>query len=224
MVALIIEDVPIMRDLAVAHLRRMGYEKIVTAMDGAHALNLLDRMRPSFIVSDIDMPYVNGLQVLKTIRLGKTWAERCVPFLLLTGHSDADVVGVALQLDASAFLRKPIDAAMLQDRLRRVQTQPLQPRSVSEYNVISIDTLGPLTDRLRSDNERDPDSYGPVRHLSHYELVPGHVLATPVNSLKAEPVLAAGTKITSWLIAQLKDLLEIGMIHDRFSVLVEGNA
>jgi CheY-like chemotaxis protein len=224
MVALVIEDVPIMRDLAVAHLRRMGYEKIITAQDGAHALNLLERMRPSFIVSDIDMPYVNGLQVLKNVRLGKTWAERQVPFLLLTGHSDADIVGVALQLDASAFLRKPIDAVMLQDRLRRVQTVPLQPRSVSEYSIIAIDALGPLAERRRGDGERDPDYAGPVRFLSHYELVPGHVIATAVNSMQAEPILSAGTKITPWLIAQLKDLLEIGMIHDRFAVVVEGHA
>ncbi|MDB5365701.1 MAG: CheY-like receiver [Rhodospirillales bacterium] len=224
MVALVIDDVPIMRDLAVAHLRRIGYEKIVTAMDGAHALNLLERMRPSFIVSDIDMPYVNGLQVLKNVRLGRTWAERRVPFLLLTGHSDADVVGVALQLDASAFLRKPIDAVMLQDRLRRVQAVPLKPRSVSEYNVISVDALGALGERRRSDNEREPASQGPVRFLSHYELVPGHVLAAAVNSMQAERILDAGTRITTWLITQLKDLLEIGMIHDRFSVAVEGHA
>jgi CheY-like chemotaxis protein len=224
MVALVIDDVPIMRDLAVAHLRRIGYEKIVTAMDGAHALNLLERMRPSFIVSDIDMPYVNGLQVLKNVRLGRTWAERRVPFLLLTGHSDADVVGVALQLDASAFLRKPIDAVMLQDRLRRVQAVPLKPRSVSEYNVISVDALGALGERRRSDNEREPASQGPVRFLSHYELVPGHVLAAAVNSMQAERILDAGTRITAWLITQLKDLLEIGMIHDRFSVAVEGHA
>jgi CheY-like chemotaxis protein len=213
-----------MRDLAVAHLRRIGYEKIITAMDGAHALNLLERMRPSFIVSDIDMPYVNGLQVLKNVRLGRTWAERGVPFLLLTGHSDADVVGVALQLDASAFLRKPIDSTMLQDRLRRVQAVPLKPRTVSEYNVISIDALGRLGERRRSDNEREPASQGPVRFLSHYELVPGHVLAAAVNSQQAEPILDAGTRITAWLITQLKDLLEIGMIHDRFSVAVEGHA
>lgn len=224
MAALVIEDVPIMRDLAVAHLRRMGYEKIITAMDGAQALNLLERMRPSFILSDIDMPYVNGLQVLKNVRLGKTWAERDVPFLLLTGHSDADVVGVALQLDASAFLRKPIDAAMLQDRLRRVQTTPLQPRSVSEYNVISIEALGQLSERQRSDNERDPDHAGPVRYLAHYELAPGHVLANAVNSIQGEPVLAAGTKITPWLLTQVKDLLELGMVHDRFAVAVEGHA
>jgi CheY-like chemotaxis protein len=221
---LVIDDVPIMRDLAVAHLRRIGYEKIITAMDGAHALNLLERMRPSFIVSDIDMPYVNGLQVLKNVRLGRTWAERGVPFLLLTGHSDADVVGVALQLDASAFLRKPIDSTMLQDRLRRVQAVPLKPRTVSEYNVISIDALGRLGERRRSDNEREPASQGPVRFLSHYELVPGHVLAAAVNSQQAESILDAGTRITAWLITQLKDLLEIGMIQDRFSVAVEGHA
>jgi CheY-like chemotaxis protein len=224
MVALVIDDVPIMRDLAVAHLRRMGYEQIITAMDGAHALNLLERMRPSFILSDIDMPYVNGLQVLKSVRLGRTWAERSVPFLLLTGHSDADVVGIAVQLDVSAFLRKPLDAAMLQDRLRRVQNVPLQPRTVSEYNVISIDALGSLAERRRSDDERGLDHQGRVRSLSHDELVPGLVLAAAVTSQSAEPILDAGTRVTSWLIAQLKDLLDIGMIHDCFSVALEGNA
>jgi CheY-like chemotaxis protein len=224
MVALVIEDMPVMRDLATAHLRRLGYEKIVVAQDGAHALNLLERLKPTFILSDIDMPYVNGLQVLKNVRMGRTWADRGTPFLLLTGHSDADVVGIALQLDASAFLRKPIDGAMLHDRLKRIATTPLSPRTVSEYGVISIDTLGPLAGRRRSDNERRPLVYAQAKVVQHAELTGEFVIARTIFNRDGETVLRPGTEVTPWLIEQLRDLIELNLIENEFAVIREGTA
>jgi EAL domain-containing protein (putative c-di-GMP-specific phosphodiesterase class I) len=95
-------------------LRRAGHE-VVTAPDGAVALEALKQGSFDAILSDISMPNLGGLELLRAVRE----RDLDVPVLLMTAGSALKTAIIALQQGASRFLFKPIDAVTLIDAIRR---------------------------------------------------------------------------------------------------------
>ena len=85
-------------------LRRQGY-RILDAADGAEAIEVLDRERVDVIVTDLRMPGMDGLGVLRRAKALDPYVE----VLVVSGHGEEDTVLEALREGAVNFLRKPID-------------------------------------------------------------------------------------------------------------------
>jgi CheY-like chemotaxis protein len=122
---LLAEDDGEMRDLLIEVLEADGYEVMGTS-DGLELLTNLDEGAPQalnrpvegvdMIITDIRMPWVNGLDVLRILRE----RDREVPVLLITAFGDERTHGEAHRLGASAVLDKPFDVDVLRDVVNRL--------------------------------------------------------------------------------------------------------
>ena len=114
---LTVDDSRTMRDLLFLALSEAGY-RVVQAVDGVDGLEVLECETPDVIVTDINMPRMNGFGFIENVRRGGR--HRATPILVLTTESDAEKRGRARQAGATGWIVKPFDPAKLVDALRRV--------------------------------------------------------------------------------------------------------
>ena len=120
---LIVDDMSSLRDLLKAYLRRLGYRNISEAEDGRIAYQALLAAKASgsqfdLIISDWNMPNLDGLEFLKLVRSSPEWKN--LPFLLLTTESEKAKVLEAVLANVSNYMVKPVEEDMLKDKLKKV--------------------------------------------------------------------------------------------------------
>ena len=100
---LIVDDEPTVLEVLVAMLSEAGWQ-VDAAPNGRQALDLVDANQYEVVLSDIDMPGIDGVQLLREIR-GR---DLDVPVLLITGHPRVDTAVEALEHGALRYLQKPV--------------------------------------------------------------------------------------------------------------------
>ena len=103
---LVVEDSPTMRQLITFSLKRIPGAKIVEASDGVDALKKLKEERFDLIVSDINMPLMDGLKLVSMIRNDP--ANQSIPIIIVTTEGSQADRDKGLALGANAYLSKPI--------------------------------------------------------------------------------------------------------------------
>jgi two-component system cell cycle response regulator len=111
---LVVDDDRVLRTMLRAHLARAGHA-VTTAPDGAGALALAASMRPDVILLDLELPDVHGLEVLDRLQTMPETAG--TPVLVITSHTEDDVIVEALQRGAQDYLAKPPSWGVLDARL-----------------------------------------------------------------------------------------------------------
>lgn len=109
------DDSPSVRALVRRLLERRGF-RVIEASDGRQALELAREQRPDVMVLDIQMPYLDGHQVLRAMSADPDLAV--IPVVFLTGRTDVDELVAALHLGGHDFLRKPFEPDELVARIR----------------------------------------------------------------------------------------------------------
>jgi len=122
--ALVIDDQPFVRKTVVHLLKQLGIGAIGEAQDGESGLQECARLNPDFIVCDIDMVPVNGLEFLNRLRTSTTVRNPRVPVIFLTVHSESEVVRKAMDLNVNAFVVKPPTLPTLKERIDRFLSPP----------------------------------------------------------------------------------------------------
>ena len=102
---LIIDDDIGFRELLRIHLSGAGY-KVQVAEDGVAGGRALLEQAPDLIVSDVNMPFLDGFELLSLLRSDAGTAA--IPVILLSGRSDGDTMAKAVELGAADFLTKPV--------------------------------------------------------------------------------------------------------------------
>ncbi|MBE0615976.1 MAG: response regulator transcription factor [Burkholderiales bacterium] len=102
---LIIDDDVGFRDLLRLHLKAAGYE-VQVAEDGVTGGRALLEQTPDLVVSDLNMPYLDGFELLRLLHSDAETAS--IPVILLSGRSDSDTMAKAVELGASDYLSKPV--------------------------------------------------------------------------------------------------------------------
>lgn len=102
---LIIDDDIGFRDLLRIHLSSAGYQ-VQVAEDGVTGGRALLEQPPDLIVSDVNMPFLDGFELLSLMRSDAGTAA--IPVILLSGRSDGDSMAKAVELGAADFLTKPV--------------------------------------------------------------------------------------------------------------------
>lgn len=114
---LTVDDSRTMRDMLLLALSQAGY-RVVQAVDGVHGLEVLQGETPDIIVTDINMPRMDGFGFIEGVRQSRL--HRATPILVLTTESDAEKKSRARQAGATGWIIKPFNAVKLVDALRRV--------------------------------------------------------------------------------------------------------
>ena len=107
---LVVEDDTISRRIIREILSRSGYE-VFEAEDGAQGLEAFKANKPDLVLTDYQMPVMNGLRVLSEIRN----LQPAVPVIMLTGFGDIALIIKSIQLGAFDFLEKPINTPQLKE-------------------------------------------------------------------------------------------------------------
>jgi DNA-binding NtrC family response regulator len=105
---LVVDDEAEIRSLLAAVLQSKGYE-VVTAEDGAAALQAVPRERPAVILMDLSMPRMNGMDALPEIKR----LDPELPVIICTAHADLATAVRAMKLGAYDYLTKPFDVELL---------------------------------------------------------------------------------------------------------------
>ena len=94
-------------------LTKAGYEVVGETDNGLKAVELVSRLKPDFIMMDINLPGLSGIEAIRRIL-----AERSIPVIMLTAYSDSQIVGEAIEAGACAYLVKPIVGDQLGPAIR----------------------------------------------------------------------------------------------------------
>ena len=114
---LTVDDSRTMRDMLHLALSEAGY-RVVQAVDGVDGLEVLEAELPDIIVTDINMPRMDGFGFIEGVR--KHDKHRATPILVLTTESDSEKKLRARRAGATGWIVKPFNPAKLVDAVRRV--------------------------------------------------------------------------------------------------------
>jgi two-component system chemotaxis response regulator CheY len=115
---LIVDDFSTMRRIIRNLLKESGFANAEEAEDGAVALRMLQNGHFDFVVSDINMPNMNGFQLLAEIK--KDDKLKRLPFLLVTAEARKEDIVLAAQQGASGYIVKPFTKATLEDKVLNI--------------------------------------------------------------------------------------------------------
>jgi two-component system, chemotaxis family, chemotaxis protein CheY len=115
---LIVDDFSTMRRIVRGLLKEMGCNNADEAEDGTVALNMLKSNRYDFVVSDINMPNMNGFDLLKAMKAEDSLKH--IPVLMVTAEARKEDIVLAAQSGAAGYIVKPFTKATLEEKVQKI--------------------------------------------------------------------------------------------------------
>lgn len=115
---LVVDDFSTMRRIVRNLLKELGFTNVEEAEDGAVALTKLRDGNFEFVVSDWNMPNMDGITLLQKVRAEPKL--KALPFLMITAEAKKENIIAAAQAGASGYIVKPFTAATLQEKLDKI--------------------------------------------------------------------------------------------------------
>lgn len=115
---LVVEDSQVMRQLLVFALTRVRDLEVVEAGDGVDALRKLQVGRFDIIITDINMPIMDGLKLIKRVRSDESY--QTVPIIVVTTEGSQEDRSRALALGANAYITKPIQGPQVVAKVKEL--------------------------------------------------------------------------------------------------------
>ena len=115
---LVVDDFSTMRRIVRNLLKELGFTNVEEAEDGMVALQKLNSAAFDFVVTEWNMPNMDGLTLLQTIR--KTPSLKSLPVLMITAEAKKENIIAAAQAGASGYIVKPFTAGTLSEKLEKI--------------------------------------------------------------------------------------------------------
>ncbi len=122
---LVVDDFSTMRRIVKNLLKQLGFENVEEAEDGAQAYSKLKTGGFGFVVSDWNMPNMDGLELLKKVRGDAALSG--LPFLMVTAEAEKEKVILAIQAGVNNYVVKPFTGEVLKEKMDKV-FEKLQPK------------------------------------------------------------------------------------------------
>ncbi len=119
---LVVDDSSAMRQLITFALRRLGTVEIVEATDGVDALKKLPSGHFDLIITDINMPVMDGLKLVKLVKTNPTYKD--MPVVIITTEGAVEDREKGLALGACAYIAKPIQTSNLLETVKGIISLP----------------------------------------------------------------------------------------------------
>lgn len=145
---LVVEDDPISYEVLADVLRRVGYQNVQRAEDGASAISRIAKFQPNLIITDFLMAPVHGLELLGLIRTGKYGLPADLPVIVYTSSPDKRLVTQCIALDVNGFIVKPISVDAVRRRLAEVRMDRVVTRSSDYYDAVIAGLAAGMTDSV----------------------------------------------------------------------------
>lgn len=164
---LIVEDDEPLRKLLLITLKLDGYQ-VLAACDGREALVIFKQNQIDCVLLDINMPFIDGLQVCAELR-----KSHDVPIIIITANSRTDDVITAMELGADHYMTKPFELQELRARiraiLRRVNRQTQRgPTQIITYGDIAVNETAQRVSVCGEVITLTPNEYGMLTYLMHH--------------------------------------------------------
>ena len=165
-----------------------GFEFCGEAADGEMALPLLRTAQPDVLITDIKMPFMDGLQLSKIVRERMPW----VKIIILSGHDEFDYAQKAINLGITDYLLKPVTVQKLQNVLKKLTVQ--------------LDKEKREQDNLKKLQEQVEENQATLRERLLFKLVVGTI--SPTDAIEKGQVLGLDLIARYYLVVILK--IELG--------------
>ena len=118
MKVLVVDDFATMRRIITNVLRQLGFEHIVEAEDGTHAVKILESEKIDFVITDWNMPEMSGLDLVKAIRAKSD--KNDLPVLMVTAEALQENIVAAARAGVNNYIVKPFDAGTLAEKINKI--------------------------------------------------------------------------------------------------------
>lgn len=189
---LLIDDEEGIRKVLKITMEHSGFN-VLLAPDGDSGLRIFMEKKPQIVITDIKMPGINGIEVLKKIKDLSPETE----VIMITGHGDMDLAVQSLQYEAADFITKPIDSDALELSVQKAIDRISINKKIKNYME---DLKGLVAEKDRKIDE------------SKRLVTIGHTIAGMSHVIKN---IAGGLKGSSFI-------LEQGIAHENREYLVKG--
>ena len=115
---LVVDDQLTMRSLIRSALQEIGFKDVEDVADGEEGLRSLITRPAHLVISDFNMPKLDGLNFLRAVRAND--AIKKSAFIMLTGRADKDLVQRAMQFGVNNYITKPFSPAQLREKIQEV--------------------------------------------------------------------------------------------------------
>jgi len=214
---LIVDDEPLQRRILRDVLRNLRFVRTKDADSGEFAIEKMREQRFDLVLSDVQMPGMNGLELLRQIRTGQTKLARDTRFIILTSFSNTEVLGAAMALDVNGFLAKPIRIRVVEEKIDRAIQETFNLRTEDDYD--SVETSLPSLEReqRQSQGVLDAPSFGArEKIIPLMQLKAGMCVTKALHAADGTLLIPAGTVLTQLFINRLWDLSSVftdEMVH-----------
>ncbi len=214
---LVVDDQMLVRSLLTQSLKAMGVQpdNIYQAVDGATAKRALDGKPVDIVLCDLQMEPMNGMDLLKEIRCGRTMNPPNMPFVFLSGHAEKHNIVLAAQLHADGFVIKPPKPAELEKNISAAmgRARP-EPDPFAYYTIPTGSAHDKFVfgEQLQAAARKMDEDGHPVETLALKEVKAGRILGEDLYNKTGQLLLQRGSELT---ITQLRVLLNY---PDRFGV------
>jgi two-component system, chemotaxis family, chemotaxis protein CheY len=207
----IVDDVRFTRATLAKMLAGLGGPKVHEAEDGEGALKLLGQLGSAVdcVISDLEMPRLDGLGLLQAIRVGTGAIRRELPLVMVTGHSEFERLGAALLLDVDAFITKPVSKSAIESCLAKVLGDAAAHRPLAAPHVYRrVDQSGAAV------AAEPPENDGSVaeRCIELAEVGDGTQLARDLMFSNGRLLLPAHTRLNARTVQLLHDVATVSTL------------
>jgi len=117
---LVVDDFSTMRRMVRSVLHELGYDNVVEADDGTAALPILKQGTVDFLVTDINMPGMPGIELLKAVRADPDPKLATLPVLLVTAEAKREQIVEAARAGVNGYVVKPFTAQVLKEKIEKI--------------------------------------------------------------------------------------------------------
>ena len=214
-------------DFALRIIRHIlyGFEigVIEEAFDGESAIEKINTQNFDILITDVEMPKLNGLGLVKAIRCGETQAPRDLSTIIITSLNNSDIIGASVSLDVNGFLGKPMKPIDVSEKILCSINEITTTKTAPEYKHIETD-LKVLQNRTKrttakastplATGNKAPKSTAPAPQnekgsIFIRDLKPGMRLQQDLYLKDGTLLLKTGYAINRTTIIRLLDLREV---------------
>lgn len=213
---LLTDDDPFIRRIISHILSKLGVMQIIEAEDGPQALAALCEQEIHLMMTDIHMPAMNGIELIKQVRSGNSSASNDLPIIVITSFSNTEVLSSCIELDVSGFLVKPITPDSAAEKIVQAMAETTKAKRSKAYGHVdsNLETLSrPLPGASNKPNHPAPtgeslsiSSDPSIIEIPLTELRPGMKLEESLYTKRGGSLLTAGIVFNETAINRINEL------------------